>query len=77
MTIFEYRQTLDLDKLTKSATIPINVHRNQELYMKYQAFRVQGMIKTEAIRQVRTMKYFRVLTERTIYLIIKELETEV
>jgi hypothetical protein len=77
MTIFEYRQTLDLQKLVTTGTISINVHRNQELYMKYAAYKAAGLGTCKAIEALRSQKYFRKITTRTIYFIIKELETEV
>lgn len=77
MTRFEYRQSLDLQALVKSATIGINVLRNQELYTKYQVLRLMGCTKTQAIYEVRTQKYFKALTPRTVYMIIRDLETEI
>jgi hypothetical protein len=77
MNRFEFRQSLDLPALAKSATIGINVLRNQELYTKYQALRMMGCTKTQAIYEVRTQKYFRALTPRTVYMIVRDLETEI
>jgi hypothetical protein len=77
MNIFEYRQTLNLIELVNTGTIGCNILRNQELYSKYDALRKSGLIKTRAIEQVRTQKYFRALTPRTVYMIIRELETEI
>lgn len=76
MNLFEYRQTQDLQTLSKTATCGTHIVRNQEIYLKYQIYRQLGFKKMQAVREIRD-RYFRYLNCRTIFNVIIELETEI
>jgi hypothetical protein len=77
MTVFEYRNNLQLHDLYMTGTIGFQIIRNQEIYLKYLTFRSSGMKKTEAVREIIARKYHCKLTQKTIFSLIKQLETDV
>lgn len=70
MTVWEYRNSLDLERLYKSGTICWTVVRNQEIYNKFNALVMVYADRNQAIKRMPSYG----IHQRMIYYIIKELE---
>ena len=73
MTIWQFRNTLDLEILYKSGTISCTIYRNQEIYSKFDSLIRAGVDPIEAKRRLTNYGICR----RMINYILKELEKEI
>ena len=72
MTIWEFRNTLDLEKLVKTGTICWTISRNQDIYAKFNALVLIFADRDQAMKRMPSYG----IGKRMIYYIIKELEKE-